>query len=371
MKTVLRNNSVWFKTEHVAQNISFHAVFDTQTGFYARSGLCVDGVETDQDPFMTEFPELLDIGIMGHCTHGRSGLCIKSGIQCYQDGLNSNKPNMTLEDFESIVRQCKGKTFQIALGGCGDPDQHENFEEILKCCRDNYIVPNFTSSGLGFTEHIAELCKQYCGAVAISWYRQEYTLRAIDTLLRHHVKTNIHYVLGKNTIDEAIAILEGSKALPEGINAVIFLLHKPVGLGEQRNVLDYSDDRVKRFFKLVDEKNGPFKIGFDSCSIPGILNFTTEISTHSLDTCEGGRWSGYITADMQMLPCSFDNQDKRWAVDLHNHSIEEAWSSEEFKSFRKHFETSCVGCKDRLSCMGGCPICNEIVLCNRKERNNL
>lgn len=85
------------------------------------------------------------------------------------------------------------------------------------------LVPNFTTSGYGMTPEIAKLCKQYCGAVAVSWYRSEYTLRVIQTLLDAGVKTNIHYVLGKNSIDEAIERLQNND-FPKGINAVRGLL---------------------------------------------------------------------------------------------------------------------------------------------------
>lgn len=61
------------------------------------------------------------------------------------------------------------------------------------------------------------------------------------------VTTNIHYVLGRNSIDEAIEHLQ-QEDFPDGINAVIFLLHKPVGLGTQTNVLSPDDERVKEFF---------------------------------------------------------------------------------------------------------------------------
>lgn len=44
------------------------------------------------------------------------------------------------------------------MGGRGDPDQHEYFEEILKFCRENVLVPNFTTSGYGMTPEIAKLC---------------------------------------------------------------------------------------------------------------------------------------------------------------------------------------------------------------------
>ena len=30
---------------------------------------------------MASFPHLIDVGIMGHCLHGKLGLCAKAGIQ--------------------------------------------------------------------------------------------------------------------------------------------------------------------------------------------------------------------------------------------------------------------------------------------------
>ena len=47
-----------------------------------------------QDPFMAPFPELLDVGIMGHCIHGKRGLCMAAGVECYQNGMYSNLQNM-------------------------------------------------------------------------------------------------------------------------------------------------------------------------------------------------------------------------------------------------------------------------------------
>ena len=80
--------------------------------------------------------------------------------------------------------------FMFALGGRGDPDQHEYFLEILQICQKEGIVPNFTTSGLGMTDEIAKICEKYCGAVAVSWYRSVYTTRAICSLVKAGVKTN-------------------------------------------------------------------------------------------------------------------------------------------------------------------------------------
>ena len=346
---------------------NFYSIFNTETGFYVRSGVFVDGKETETDPFMASFPELLDIGIMGSCVHGKTGLCLKAGIECYQDGLNIQNKNMSLEDYESIMKQCEGRLFQVAEGGRGDPDMHENFEEILKITRKYNIVPNFTTSGLGMTPEKAEICKRYCGAVAVSWYRSDYTYKAIDMLLKAKVKTNIHYVLANNTIDEAIKRLENND-FPKGINAIVFLLHKPVGLGTEKNVLYINDPKLKRFFELVENPH-PFKIGFDSCSCPAIVNLTNTINLNTIDYCEGGRYSAYIDADMNMMPCSFANQDPSWFVSLKEHTVEEAWNSEVFEKFRNSLKNSCSKCKDKEHCAGGCPLLRSIVLCNREEKD--
>lgn len=277
---------------------------------------------------------------------------------------------MSLEDFKSIVDQCRGRTFQIALGGCGDPDQHEHFPEILRLCREAGIVPNFTTSGFGMTREAARLCREYCGAVAVSWYRCQYTLDAIDMLMEEGVKTNIHYVLNTDTLEEAVRRLEEDD-FPDGINAVVFLLHKPVGLGTREKVIPWDSPDFRRFMRTVHEAETDCKIGFDSCTVPAILNDPGNISIDSVDTCEGARWSAYISPDMKMMPCSFDNQAQRWAVDLRRFSIQEAWDSREFEDFRSRLRNACPGCQMRRLCLGGCPICPEIVLCGKRKRSRV
>lgn len=439
-----RNGEILIRTD---KKYKFMSKFNTKTGHYVRTDI---ENEPGKDPFMTAFPELIDIGIMGHCTHGLSGKCKESGIQCYQHGDISNKPNMTLDDYKSIIDECSMKTFQVALGGCGDPDMHEDFEGILKYTREKHIVPNFTTSGFGMTAEKADICKKYCGAVAVSMYSRladsvpelavrrihneknkktyknindipvrftlgnidgdciwdapyykinglayswdelhhmyysdkpqdyefyriynekqdpNYTMQAIKMLLDAGVTTNIHYVLSSTTIDEAIIRLKYN-GFPKGINAVIFLLHKPVGLGQKENMISLDDRRVNEFFKLIDAGKFPYQIGFDSCTVPAILNTTHTINKNSLDTCEAARWSMYITPDMKVLPCSFDNQDMKYVVDLKKiGSIQKAWDSVQFEQIRNIFKNTCRGCSKQSECLGGCPLMSEIVLCKDK-----
>lgn len=348
----------------VDEKYNYRWFFDSHNGTYVRSGVYKDGIETNDNPFRASFPHLIDVGIMGHCTHGMSGLCEAAGIGCYQNGRDTVMPNMKLSDFKWIAQQCKGKVDQFALGGRGDPDEHEDFEEILKVCLENDIVPNYTTSGYTFSEEKAQISKKYCGAVAVSWYRNSYTLKAIELLKDAGVRTNIHYVLGNNTIDEAIDRLK-NKGFPK-VNAIIFLLHKPQGLGTQSNVLKIEDPKVKDFFKLLTEQN-EYRIGVDSCSIPGMINLSQNYDINSLDTCEAARFSAYISADMKMVPCSFDTTGKH-EIDLNEVDIQGAFDSDTFDDFRNHLRFSCISCKVRNDCLGGCSLMPEIVLCNRTTK---
>lgn len=348
----------------------FISRFNGNTGVYVRTGVLEMGdngdlIETSGEPFMAEFPELIDIGIMERCTC--SSVC---NVDCYQRACDRTGENMSLKDFKWILDQCRTRVFQVALGGAGDPDTHENFGEILEYCHSKNVVPNFTTSGIDMTKEKAVLCRKYCGAVAVSEHFAEYTDRAINILLDSGVRTNIHYVLSKDTIGTAIDILNGVIDYRPGINAIVFLLYKPVGLGRQDKVLGVEDDSVHKFFKALDNRKCSFKVGFDSCSCSGLLNFAHGYDKSSIDFCEGARFSMYISSDMMAMPCSFANQDVLWHYKLDKeHRIVDAWRSGIFQKFRDIMNSSCTSCKDRLSCCGGCPLMEEITLCNRKERS--
>ena len=120
----------------------------------------------------------------------------------------------------------------------------------------------------------------------------------------------------------------------------------------------------------IEKSDVPFSLKnyFENPSKYKIIGYIN-IDRNSFDTCEGGRWSAYITSDMKMLPCSFDNQDMRWAYDISNDTIQNAWDSKQFEDFRNHFRNSCSNCSNKYECMGGCPIRRQIVLCDRKEKD--
>jgi len=272
------------------------------------------------DPFILDYPNLIDIGIMGHCPN-------KCKF-CYQGG--QEQPNMKLEDFRRIIDESKTYTNQVALGGRGDPNLHENFGEIVGYARENVVVPNYTTSGLGLTSEHTEISKM-CGAVAVSDYDQDFTHSALQRLMDSDIKTNLHFLLSKESLEKAEKILKGEdvwggKIDLDRLNAVIFLLFKPQGRGKKLKDWILTNDDLKEFIDLRLEGKTNFKIGMDSCLVNRITQTTTltKMEEMFLDTCEAARMSCYISPDMMLMPCSFADKDK-YGVSLKDASIEDAW----------------------------------------------
>lgn len=137
----------------VIKNEKYVILFNGFEGFELMSG-----INGNSDPFILDSPSMIDVGIMGHCSNDCK--------ICYQGKINI--PNMKFDDFKKIIDQCKNHLNQVALGGKGDPNKHEHFREILKYCKSNGVVPNYTTSGNGLTDWQVYITKKYCGAVAVS-----------------------------------------------------------------------------------------------------------------------------------------------------------------------------------------------------------
>ena len=114
---------------------------------------------------------------------------------------------------------------------------------------------------------------------------------------------------------------------------MIFLLHKPAGLGTKENVLDFHDPRVADFFAEVDRRH-PFKVGMDSCNVPGAIHYCKNVLPESLDTCESGIFGCYISADMYMTLCSFD-QRHRYHISLRGSTNEKPGTASPSSDFER------------------------------------
>lgn len=356
------------------KNYKFYEIFNEKNGMLFRSSV----KETELDPTMRSFPELLDVGIMGHCSSGKMGYCGAAGIDCYQKGDASEVPHMDSEDFEKIAKQAAGKTFQIALGGAGDPNKHPELEKILRTSCEYGIVPNMTISGYQLLDSEIQLIKDYCGAVAVSWYSRlqmdkesnietnPMTKETVKRLLSTGCRTNVHFVVSSDTMEEAIIRLE-KELFPKGIDAVIFILYKPIGYGK-KNKIPKMDDRMKRFIHLATEVQHPFRVGFDTCFTAGLVTANRKIPEMCIDACEAGCFSMYIDSQLNCYPCSF-GQETEYVESMRNKSLREIWNGETFQRFRNRSEMfgkeNCRCCNNYTLCQGGCKLGIEIDLCSQ------
>jgi radical SAM protein with 4Fe4S-binding SPASM domain len=120
--------------------------------------------------------------------------------------------------------------------------------------------------------------------------------------------------------------------------------------------------KVERFFKAAD-KCETIKIGFDSCSMSGIVRWMN-VPRYLVEPCEAARFSAFVSEDMKMYPCSF-MVDKEWCGDLRKNSLVDIWKSNEyFLKFRDNLlPLRCEGCGFSDVCRGGCRLFEEINWC--------
>lgn len=334
-------------------NQNYSTIFNQQTGMFIR-------IENEgaPEPFWCEYgPELMDVSITNWCD--------RECRYCYK-GSNTTDSHMSLENYTRIVQEASQiKVSQIALGG-GNPNQHPQFCEILRITSHYGIIPSYTTNGRGLSKSILETTKRYCGAVAVSAYEPYTEMEdAIHKLIDYNVKTNIHFLLTSQSINNMISWLKEPPEFLNDINAIIFLNYKPTGRYPSPDLLANKDKKTKMFFDLLRNQFN-FKIGFDSCSITGITQYL-DINPIFVESCEAGRFSLYISEDMMMYPCSFMSGIIE-GIDLAKYKIQEVWrNSSMFKNFRQIMKsTECQSCKHSKLCMGGCPIFPEINFCEKR-----
>lgn len=338
------------------KSLGFTSVFNTDTGFFAR----IPDTGKD-DPFWSPHgPELIDISITNWCDRGCS-FCYKSS--------SPFGSHMALEDYKSVIDQVADmRTFQVALGG-GNPNQHPDFIEILKYTAANGVIPNYTTNGRGMNEKILEATKKYCGVVAVSAYQPyDETALAIENLLRHGIKTNVHFILDSHSIHTAIDWLNQPPFFLEGINAVIFLNYKPLGRKVFESGLLRNSTRFVEFFRLATSPHRKLKVGFDACCVSGLFSYTTA-NTVMVDACDAGRFSLYVSEDLQVYPCSYQSGLVEGDRLGSGNKLLDIWmNSHNFKSFRKYFHSNrCGPCDHRSKCMNGCPIFEDVAVCENSN----
>lgn len=176
-----------------------------------------------------------------------------------------------------------------------------------------------------------------------SYYFPQYAIDAVNMFMKQGCKTNIHFVLSSESFPLAIDLLDGKDLWNNQIdlnrlNAVIFLLFKPIGNALGKDNLNVSSDNLKLFVEKCRKAKTKFKIGIDACLGNFMYKYCSldEREKELVCSCESGRSSVYIGPDMKMSPCSFC-KNENLKVDLNeNPSIADVWlNSKQFVTNRE------------------------------------
>ena len=338
---------------HIHRNSrrDYYNLFDYETGIAVRWG------KNEEHPFWKEEgPELLDISITNYCER-ECDFCYRKADQA---GSFMNR-----RFFEEILQQADNiGVQQIALGG-GNPNQHPEFVEFLQMARKHHIMASYTTNGQGMSDDIYIATKRYGGAVAVSWYEPYiYAKNVIEACAKYHIPVNIHFVLNKESLKNAIDLLHSNVITWDIVNAIVFLNYKPLGSKIYEGLCD--NEELDMFFKSVLAFD-KCKIGFDSCMISWLMKYKEGIADESIDFCEAGRFSAFIKEDGWMFPCSFLSYDRKYGEDLKKRNMEDIWHNGEafiemrqslFKVERQSVR-ECKKCDSYQICHGGCPKFNN------------
>lgn len=326
----------------------YHTLFNPRNGLFAR----IEDIGADEPMWSADGPELLDISITNFCER-QCGFCYR--------GSSPSGSHMTILDFKEVLSQAaEVGVLQIAFGG-GNPNQHPQFAEFLRLTHEAGIVPSYTSNGEGLTDDILKATKRYCGAMALSAYPPYDTLEnRIRRISDFGIKLNLHVILSDTIIGQATEWMVNQPDWFKNINAIIFLNYKPIRSGS--NCGKPSESALAQFFRAV--KGAGIKIGFDSCSISGIL-WWLDTSHEFVESCEAAKFSAFISEDLRMYPCSFMANTDRYG-DLSQNSLLDIWrNNSHFQAMRAmHPRHECVSCPHIPECRGGCSFLPQINLCN-------
>jgi MoaA/NifB/PqqE/SkfB family radical SAM enzyme len=342
----------------------YNYIYNKTNGLFMRWGKTLKN-----DPIMAPSPEIADIEISSG-----GGVCKGKCVYCYKEN-NKDSPliNMSLEQFKIILNKINTKNIltQIAFG-IEDISTNPEFWDIIEYTRNNDITPNYTTNGFEINQEIAERTSKLCGAVAVSWHNPKVAMNAISLFLEAGMKqVNIHYVLAKETVDEAHKMINTLVENNIKVNAIVFLGYKH----KNKNSPYHYGVNIEDYESIISHcKKSKIGFGFDSCSAPNFLKSIEGKEDEKMsilaEPCESTLFSSYINAKGEFFPCSFCEGTPGWETGINviecKDFIKDIWMSERVISFRNKLIESSKKCKCKFS--EGCRSCQiypEVAWCKK------
>jgi radical SAM protein with 4Fe4S-binding SPASM domain len=294
--------------------------------------------------------------------------------QCYASSIPKGK-DVSWEDALLAVEQMReAGVCQVALGG-GEPVLHPRLDELLELIRENGMVPNITTTGVGMSEKQLRSMKKNCGAVAMSLEgvdekfslrrKQGFTMfrKVADRFLAADVPLVFQVTVSSGNIDELDAIVEFCASI-EPLYGVVFLAHKPAGRAQifDRPLAGLDHPTVhEKIMRAVRTLHSKTRVGFDCCFTPTLVGLESDMGFLPgtvVEGCSATRSGVGLTPDLDLLPCTFLTD--KVLGNLRERTLLEVWNGLPASHFRKGMElhavtdANCRSCSANANCLGGC-----------------
>ena len=331
----------------------YNYLFNKTTGYFSRWGK-----NKEDDPVTAPAPEILDIEIS-------AGPCSQNCTFCYKENGKGPLLNMTFGMFKNIFDKISATKVltQIAFG-ITDIYTNPDFFKMMEYCRENGVIPNYTTSGFDLDDEAVKKTRELCGATAVSIHDKNVAFNAIKKLTDSGMtQINIHWVLMEENYEDTFKLIDELKAdeRTQKLNALVFLAYKPKGrnAGKFNSIKDAS--KYQKLMEYAKEKG--INIGFDSCSCPVVFKASREEDFEYISTvgepCESTLFSSYINVNGDFFPCSFTEGEPGWETGisvLEADNFNKVWKDPRVKEFREkliHTSEKC-DCKFSKLCRN-CP----------------
>ena len=314
-------------------------------------------------------PNLVDFQVTNRCYMGCP--------HCYADSTPEDV-DCSWEDMRTVLDNLERcGVHQIAIGG-GEPLLHPRIGDFLAECTRKGVVPNLTTNGMHFDDDILTSISRHCGAVGMSlegvgerfdqWRAHGFKKfeRALTSLLEFDVRTAVQITVSKANLDSIDHMCEYIVNHFPNLYGVVFLAFKPVGRGASFDQplsslpTEQVSGKLQKAFHILSPH---MRVGFDCCLSPAIAGIEKNqglVNDSLLEGCSAMRGSLGITANLDVVPCTFVTQFVMG--NLRSSSLEDIWNHTTGRRFRSHMKhrihsnPSCSQCEKQQHCVGGCPV---------------
>jgi hypothetical protein len=250
--------------------------FNRKTGFFVRWGRSF-GKNPERSPFG---PEIADIEISTICGGVTGKLC----PYCYKSNAKHGR-NMSLSTFKTIIEKINvnNQLTQAAFGLGATGEENPAIWDMCTWLRERNIVPNGTIANA--SEKTMDRIADNFGACAVSNHFlssdkgnglcYDNVKRLTDRGMK---QVNIHYVLSRETYENAFTVLRDIKEDPrlKSMHAIVFLSLKPKGRAMNNKFELLPVDQFNKLIRTALSMN--INIGFDSCSFPKFSKAVEDLS---------------------------------------------------------------------------------------------